>query len=113
MDLVRLKFNPNDQGRLKNIWTALRIKLDEWKYEEEYRFQASNSMNGGRVPNGKKFIIIPYGPEFVESIIFGCRMKEHIKEFIVRNMPKNTKFKQAIEKTSSIEIIGSDFCSSS
>ena len=26
------------------IWKALRTKLEEWRYESEYRFQASNSM---------------------------------------------------------------------
>ncbi len=67
MDLVHLSLNPSADGLIERIWAALRTKLNEWKYEEEYRFQANNSMHGGKVPEGEKFIIIPYGPEFVES----------------------------------------------
>lgn len=93
-DLIRLKIYPNDRNCLKKIWDALRTKLIEWEYEEEYRFQASNSMQGGgRVPEGEKHLIIPYGPEFIESVIFGCRMKKDIKEHIVKNMPKSIKYK--------------------
>lgn len=109
MDLVRLKLNPSEDGVLRRIWAALRTKLNEWKYEEEYRFQANNSMQGGKVPEGEKFIIIPYGPEFVESVIFGCRMPEKMKEYITNNMPEKMKFKQAVERTSSIEIVDSNF----
>lgn len=109
MDLIRLKFNPNHKGTLKNIWTALRTKLTEWEYEEEYRFQASNSMLGGRVPKNDKFLLIPYGIEFVESVIFGCRMGSQAKSHIIDNMPKVMKYKQAMELTSSIDIVDFDY----
>ncbi|MCF5873921.1 DUF2971 domain-containing protein [Aeromonas veronii] len=86
-----------------HIWQCLRTKLIEWNYESEYRFQANNSM--GRIPADKQFIIIPYNPDFVESVIFGCRMPPDAKQFIIDQMPSDTKFKQAVERVSCIEIL--------
>jgi hypothetical protein len=108
MDLIRLKFNPNTQGTLVDVWASLRTKLLEWEYENEYRFQADNSMKGGRIPKGEKFILIPYSQDFVEAVIFGCRMPPEAKSYILNNMPKNMKYKQAIESLSSIELVDFD-----
>jgi hypothetical protein len=90
----------------QHIWQSLRTKLAEWEYESEYRFQASNSM--GKILTGKNFMIMPYSPEFVESVIFGCRMPLDAKKFIINGMPTGTKFKQAVARNSSIEIINFD-----
>lgn len=107
IDMLRLRFNLIDGEEFgKHIWQSLRTKLNEWAYESEYRFQASNTM--GKIPIGKNFIKIPYSPEFVESIIFGCRMPINLKKFIATQTPRHIKLKQAVEKTSSIEIISSD-----
>lgn len=108
MDLIRLKFNPNNQSTLGDIWTALRTKLSDWKYEEEYRFQASNSMKGGRISKDEKFMLMPYSQNFVEAVIFGCRMPPETKLHITKNMPKNMKYKQAVELVSSIELVDFD-----
>ncbi|MNF01610.1 hypothetical protein D3C80_2006210 [compost metagenome] len=59
----------------------------------------------GRIPKGKRFIKIPYSSNFVESIIFGCRMQDDVKKFIMRHMPGPVKFKQAVARTSTVEII--------
>lgn len=53
-------------------------------------------------------MIIPYSPEFVESVIFGHRMPLDAKKFIINGLPAGTKFKQAVARTSSIEIINFD-----
>jgi hypothetical protein len=104
IDLHRLYHKTYDGEELGNqIWRALRTKLDEWEYESEYRFQANNAM--GRIPKGKNFIKIPYDFDFVESVIFGCRMRDDAKKFIINNMPKMIKFKQAVARTSTVEII--------
>lgn len=87
----------------EHVGKALRIKLKEWDYEDEYRLLAGNAT--GRVPHGKKFIKIPYDSKFVESVIFGCRMDDKTKKFIAQNMPSHVKFKQAKEETSTIEIV--------
>lgn len=104
IDLHRLYFKTYDGEALGHqIWLALRTKLDEWEYESEYRFQANNAM--GRIPAGKSFIKIAYDTNFVESIIFGCRMQDNVKHFIMQNMPKTIKFKQAVARKSTIEIV--------
>lgn len=106
IDMLRLQLNLTDGEELgKHIWQALRTKLNEWSYETEYRFQAGNSM--GEIPVGSTFMKTPYNPKFVESVIFGCRMPNEIKKFIVKKMPSHIKFKQAVAKTSNIEITDS------
>lgn len=87
----------------QKVWQALRTKLEEWSYEEEYRFQAGSGME-----NSVAMSSIPsyrYEPEWINSIIFGCRMPEATKKFIIERMPPDTKFKAAIEKTSTVAIV--------
>ena len=89
---------------------ALHVKLEEWYPEEEYRLIASNSM--GKLCKGQKFKKIPYTSEktqdslipIVKSVIFGCRMPDYVKQFIMKNIPFRTIFKKAIPKKDSIEI---------
>ena len=88
------------------IRDALLVKLKAWHYESEYRWIASNSM--GRVPKGKKCIRIHYDPQKVKSIIFGCRMQADVKNYIVKNIPFTTTFKQAVERKNCIEIVNFD-----
>ena len=87
-------------GLGNEIMTALRTKLDEWEYESEYRIHSKHS-----IPDGGKFIKVSYEPISVESIIFGCRMSDTVKNHIIRVMPKNLKYKQAVEQMSGIEIV--------
>ncbi|WP_394751955.1 DUF2971 domain-containing protein [Crenothrix sp.] len=86
------------------IWQALRTKLMEWEYEEEYRFQLSNIGSGTMLKPGEKFLKVPYPPNFVESVIFGCRTPQKTKDFITSNIPFCIKFKQAYERKNSIKI---------
>lgn len=110
LDMVRMYFGDPDGEQLsKDISKALLTKLNEWQYEEEYRFIADNSMAGGRIPDGEKFFKFPYTTEAVESIIFGCRMDDKVKKYIVQNLPYKVKLKQAVARMSNIEIIDSDF----
>jgi hypothetical protein len=89
---------------------ALHVKLEEWYPEGEYRLIASNSM--GKVCKGQKFIKIPYTSEkaqdslipMVKSVIFGCRMPDYVKQFIMKNIPFRTTFKKAISRKDSMEI---------
>ncbi|MFZ2452158.1 MAG: DUF2971 domain-containing protein [Methylovulum miyakonense] len=107
LDLFLVQYNLIDETTFgEQIWESLRTKLCEWSYEDEYRLLASHSM--GRIPKGDKFIKIPYKLEFVESIIFGCRMEPNIRSYIIEKMPRTVKFKRAVEKTSNIEIV--DIC---
>ncbi|MEB7712354.1 DUF2971 domain-containing protein [Kluyvera cryocrescens] len=82
---------------------ALHSKLLEWEYESEYRFLADKSL--GRITSGQNFIKVDYDPDFVESVIFGCRMDSSIKEYIIANMPTGTKFKQSIVGRNSMRVV--------
>ena len=89
----------------KDIWKALRIKLEEWEHEDEYRFQLSNAMNPIESLADGKGKIISYDPEFIESIIFGCRASSKTTEYIRNNIPYKVKFKKAVPLNGVIEII--------
>lgn len=85
--------------KMKN---ALLVKLEEWRDEREYRWILSDKM--GIVPKGEKYIKIEYAPRKVKSIIFGCRMLDDVKKYIIKNLPFTTLFKQAIETKNTIEV---------
>ena len=87
----------------QDIWNALRIKLIEWEYEQEYRFQLATSERQGDSNIIKK----QYSSEWLESIIFGCRTANPAKKYIIENMRLkhvNLKFKQAVEDVNTISI---------
>jgi Protein of unknown function (DUF2971) len=90
----------------ERIHQALLVKLDYWAYEGEFRWFANNEM--GRVPKNAKFLKIPYEPQWVKAIIFGCRTPAHLKVYIRENLPFMTEFKQAIEGKDSIAVVPFD-----
>lgn len=85
------------------ILDALHCKLNEWKYESEYRFMADKDL--AVISCDEKFKKVHYDANFVNSIIFGCRMEDRVKKLIIKNMPTGTMFKQAIVGRNSINII--------
>jgi hypothetical protein len=89
----------------KKLWQALRVKLEEWSYEAEYRFQLSNSAIENSIRGGALYAKVAYESHFISSIIFGCRMPEKTKDFIKSHMKYPVKFKQAVARSSSIEIV--------
>lgn len=103
-DLIIQQFQPNSENLGITIWKALRTKLKEWEYEDEYRFQASNSMISRAIKSGKNYKIFNHPAQFIESIIFGCRTDTSVKDYIIENIPFECSFKQAYESTSSILI---------
>ncbi|MEJ8680037.1 DUF2971 domain-containing protein [Plesiomonas shigelloides] len=80
----------------KSLWLALKVKLDEWEYESEYRFNLSNTSKHLIVKDHGKFALVQSQPEWIKSIIFGYRMPNTTRDYIVRNMPKNTHYKEVI-----------------
>lgn len=99
----------DDQGNIGEIiWNALRVKLEEWKYEEEYRFQLSNIPHGNKLAPDKKCILVPYPKEWVSAIVFGCRTHEKVKEYIAAHLPYSVQLKQAKEGMSKIQIVKSE-----
>jgi hypothetical protein len=77
--------------------------MNRWGSEGEYRWIAGNGM--GQLPKGSKFMKMPYDPEWVKAVIFGCRTSSDVKAYIRENLPFATQFKQAIETKDRIEVV--------
>lgn len=105
IDLIEHHIGITDGTEVGNaIWQALRTKLIEWKYESEYRFQMSNAMEQLIVRKEPDFALVKYQPNWIKSIIWGCRTTEKTKKYIKDNLHFDVKFKQAKESLSSIII---------
>lgn len=87
------------------IQKALLVKLNEWKYEREYRVFPNNELRNQHLLSNGQIALIPYEPDWVESIIFDCRMPTDIQQYIIDNYPHKTKFKKAVERKNYIDII--------
>jgi hypothetical protein len=89
----------------KKIWRALRIKLDEWSYENEYRCQLRDPRLESIIRSGQNWAKAQYTLDNIKSVIFGFRMPEEIKQYIISNMPYKVPYKQAVVRTSNIGIV--------
>lgn len=87
------------------MWWALRTKLREWEYEGEYRVQASNEAQKNALEIRDEYMKIEYPQDFIESIIFGYRMRDKAREFIVDNIPYAVKFKEVVIEGSGLKVI--------
>ena len=85
---VAINLNDND------LWNCIRTKFYEWDYEEEYRLHAWDEMIDSAIEKNEKNIKIKYNSNMIESIIFGYRMEEKIKKYIIDKIPYKVKFKQ-------------------
>ena len=84
---------------------AFHTKLLEWEYEAEYRFMFGiESMEDLVVKREKNFALVLYQPEWIKSIIWGCKTSDRTKAFIKENMPFSVKYRQALAGMSSIYI---------
>ena len=89
----------------EHIWNCLRIKLNEWKHEKEYRLNASHVMENSVMSTGKHYKIYKYPNKFVSSVIFGCKTEPRVKEYIINNYRHDINYKQAVERRNKIEIV--------
>lgn len=89
----------------KAIQKALLVKLNEWKYEREYRVFPNNELREKYLTTDRTLAVIPYEPGWVESVIFGCRMSSDTQKFIIENYPHKVSFKKTIERKSHLEIV--------
>lgn len=103
IDLLKVNVFDDPFEKLGNdILAALCTKLKEWEYESEYRVIASKELAEFKGP--PFFKKVPYDQQWIESVIFGCRIDKMIKNYIIQNLPEGTKFKQAVPGLSRIEI---------
>ena len=106
IEIIKLWINLTDGEQLSNdVWYALRTKLDEWKYESEYRVHASNQMVKKSIERKEKFIKIEYSEKAVESIILGYRMNKKTRDYIIQNITYKVKFKESIITDNGFKII--------
>lgn len=101
IDCIRLELKGQGWSISSNIdqnvlWNAIRTKYDEWSYESEYRLHAWESMIDSALEKKEKFIKIKYPEEMVESVIFGYRMDEKLKKYIIHNIPYSVEFKESV-----------------
>lgn len=105
LDIIKLEYGFAIESEIGlKIWDAIKTKLTEWEYENEYRVHLSNSMCAYYNPRKEKFALVPYEPTWIKSIIFGCRMDIQTQNHIKDLMPPHIKVKYAIEGKSKVEI---------
>ena len=77
-------------------WVALKIKLIEWKYEQEYRINLSHRSQNIVIKENNKFALVKFQPEWIKSIIFGYRMPVETRDYIRSEMPECTIFQEVV-----------------
>jgi hypothetical protein len=102
LDCISPQLISSSSAVIETIMEALFCKLTEWEYEEEYRLFAPSKL--AKIKKGQKFELITYPPDFVKSVIFGFRMDDAAKKYIMERMPAHVKFKQAYPGESKILI---------
>ncbi|EPV1127185.1 DUF2971 domain-containing protein [Vibrio harveyi] len=106
INIIKSHFSiSNNHSDSEKIWRALRTKLNEWEYENEYRVQLDAQRFQGQIDDRGAFALVNFNPEWVKSIIFGCRMNQSSRDFIIENVPFETKFKKVRVDMSSIKVV--------
>jgi hypothetical protein len=83
-------------GLRTQAWIALKIKLREWEYEQEYRINLSHKAQSLVVKENDKFALVKFQPEWIKSIIFGYRMPAKTREYIRSKMHEGTVFQEIV-----------------
>ena len=97
LKLIKTNFGLlNEASLLEDAWSKLNIKLDEWKYEQEYRFQLSHAMKKLIVEDLGNIALVQAQPEWVKSIIFGYRMPQSTRSYIMERLPSSMEYKEII-----------------
>ncbi|MBU1618712.1 MAG: DUF2971 domain-containing protein [Gammaproteobacteria bacterium] len=106
LDTIKMDFDLIDKDQVGlNLWDALKVKLQEWDYEGEYRFQLGDGMRHLIQEQNIKFALVSYEPQWIKSIIFGCRMDKRAIAYLDQHLPSHIKRKYAQEGMSKIEIV--------
>ena len=77
-------------------WDALKVKLNEWEYENEFRLKLGNDSKHLIKQDFKDFALVKSQPEWIKSIIFGYRMPMKTRKYIRDNVNKNMIFKEIV-----------------
>lgn len=77
-------------------WNSLKIKLREWKYEQEYRLNLSKNSHHLIKKDYDDFALVNYQSDWVKSIIFGFRMPQKTRDYIRSKLRGDMVYKEAI-----------------
>ncbi|MBB1319172.1 DUF2971 domain-containing protein [Shewanella sp. SR43-4] len=77
-------------------WAALKVKLMEWEYEQEYRINLSHKAQSLVVKDLGKFALVKFQPEWIKSIIFGYRMPVETRDYLRSKMLEGTTFQEVV-----------------
>ncbi|PWK94379.1 hypothetical protein C7431_111116 [Pantoea allii] len=103
IDVMKVMYNLDETLDLGDkIINALCTKLSEWEYESEYR-HISDSDFFEKKP-GQYFYNRKFELDWVESIIFGYRMKPEVRAYIIESLPSTVKYKEAFPGSASMVI---------
>ncbi|WP_411992895.1 DUF2971 domain-containing protein [Agarivorans sp. DSG3-1] len=97
LNIVKENYGLITKKHLRDLISAATLtKLDEWGYEKEYRITASHEMDRlFEVQKAVNFSIYKTNPDWVKAIIFGHRMDEKIRRYIINTYKNNVKYKIA------------------
>ncbi len=98
LDIVKESYGLITEEQLGDLITeAMLTKLDEWEYEEEYRITASHEMDKTQlVQKEADFAIYRTNPDWVKAVIFGHRMDETVRRYIIEKYKNNVQYKVAV-----------------
>lgn len=110
LDFMKNQYGLMPKRELESIVDMLfKTKLDEWAYEKEYRFIISDRKPIER-QDFDDFSLMKFEPSWVKSVIFGCKMSEETKRFIVDKIPYPVRFKEAyVDPVSKSNILIRDY----
>ncbi|MGF1878209.1 DUF2971 domain-containing protein [Photobacterium frigidiphilum] len=77
-------------------WHALKVKLSEWEYEQEYRFNLGKNAKHLIAKDFGNFALVESQPEWIKSIVFGYRMPEETRNYIRSKLDNNMIFKEIV-----------------
>ncbi|EKO3961196.1 DUF2971 domain-containing protein [Vibrio fluvialis] len=77
-------------------WKALKVKLIEWEYEQEFRFNLGKNSKHLISEDFGKFALVKSQPEWIKSIVFGHRMPTETRDFIRSNLSKDMVYKEIV-----------------
>lgn len=97
--------NKNNSLLIKKIHEAFCTKLRDWSYEKEYRLIASKELLKNELRRTDKISIFKYEEDWINSIVFGCRMPIDVRNYIIENIPYKVNFKEVIELKSTLKVI--------
>jgi len=105
IDFLETRYGLDPENEIgEKIWQSLLVKLEEWDYESEYRFQMSSAMESLVTKREKNYALVKYEPSWIKSITWGYRTLDSAKSYIKDNLPFRPKFRQAYPGRNRIRI---------